>query len=291
MHRLRILSTLCAVAAMGGVALRITTSSRVHARSTVTVTPATAHDVSGPLNAVHAAATNDGNASDNPADPDRAHRVMAVEPNESGHAAEAAGLPVITTPPGSEAVEQTTFGTKPPATLVASFDGLGVGFTGPQGIANLRNPSDNTLAVGPNHIVQIVNTRMAIFTKKGAQYDTTGLVLYGPGETRNVFKGFGGGCEATTTVTPSCGTTSSQTAGSSSCRSSAGCPLGRMRRRQARTGTRLRRACADNPGNPVPQPGSTSRRHRRPTAREQERSALPASDHRPIRGCTPCATR
>jgi hypothetical protein len=108
----------------------------------------------------------------------------------------AASLPVIMTPPGSAAVEQTTFGTKPPATLAASFDGLGVGFSGPQGSTNLRNPSDNTLAVGPNHIVQIVNTRMAIFTKKGAKYDSTGLVLYGPGETRNVFKGFGGGCEA-----------------------------------------------------------------------------------------------
>jgi len=121
---------------------------------------------------------------------------MAVEPNEMPSGAGAASLPVIMTPPGSAAVEQTTFGTKPPATLVASFDGLGVGFSGPQGSTNLRNPSDNTLAVGPNHIVQIVNTRMAIFTKKGAKYDSTGLVLYGPGETRNVFKGFGGGCEA-----------------------------------------------------------------------------------------------
>ena len=105
-------------------------------------------------------------------------------------------LPSMTTPAGSADVEQTTFGTKPPATLVASFDGLGVGFTGPQGTANMRNPSDNTLAVGPDHVVQIVNTRMAIFTKKGRQYDTTGRVLYGPVETRNVFKGFGGGCEA-----------------------------------------------------------------------------------------------
>jgi len=99
-------------------------------------------------------------------------------------------------PRGSAAVEQTTFGTKPPARLVASFDGLGVGFVGPQGTAMTRNPSDNTLAVGPDHIMQIVNTRMAIFTKKGKQFDTTGNVLYGPGETRNVFKGFGGGCEA-----------------------------------------------------------------------------------------------
>ena len=194
MHRVRILSTLCAVTAIGVVALRAGKSPGAHAHTTVTVTPAIAHDVSGPLTASDVVATNDGDSME--PDADRARRPMAVEPNETEHEAESAGLPVITAPPGSAAVEQTTFGTKPPATLVASFDGLGVGFTGPQGTANLRNPSDNTLAVGPNHIVQIVNTRMAIFTKKGARYDTTGLVLYGPGETRNVFKGFGGGCEA-----------------------------------------------------------------------------------------------
>ena len=97
--------------------------------------------------------------------------------------------PVITVPDGAAKVEQTTHGTRPPATIVQRFDGLGVGFEGPQGTANLRNPSDNTLAVGPNHIVQIVNTRMAIFNKQGK-------VLYGPVETNNVFRGFGGQCEA-----------------------------------------------------------------------------------------------
>src|ERR1019366_6579886 len=68
--------------------------------------------------------------------------------------------PVITAPPGAATVEQKAPGTKPAATLVASFDGLGVGFDGPQGASAVRNPSDNSLAVGPNHIVQIVNTRM-----------------------------------------------------------------------------------------------------------------------------------
>ncbi len=105
--------------------------------------------------------------------------------------------PVITAPAGSAAVEQTTHGAKPGAVLVESFDGLGVGFNGPQGTANLRNPSDNTLAVGPNHIVQIVNSQTAIFTKKGRKFDTTGRVLYGPVPTANFFKGFGGQCEAT----------------------------------------------------------------------------------------------
>jgi hypothetical protein len=105
--------------------------------------------------------------------------------------------PVMTSPPGAAKVEQTSQGTRPAATLVESFDGLGVGFEGPHGTATVRNPSDNSLAVGPNHVFQIVNTRMAIFTKKGKQYAQTGKVLYGPVPTNTIFKGFGGACEAT----------------------------------------------------------------------------------------------
>src|SRR5262245_15920739 len=92
-------------------------------------------------------------------------------------------------------VEQTAQGTRPPAALVASFDGMGVGFEGPQGTAALRNPSDNSLAVGPDHIVQTVNSRMAVFTKKGSRFDATGRVLSGPVNTNAIFKGFGGACE------------------------------------------------------------------------------------------------
>ena len=40
--------------------------------------------------------------------------------------------------------------------------------------------------------MQIVNTRMAVFTKKGKRFDTTGKVLYGPVATGNVFQGFFG---------------------------------------------------------------------------------------------------
>lgn len=98
--------------------------------------------------------------------------------------------PVITTPPGSAKIEQTAQGTQAAAQLVVSFDGLGVGFKGPQGTATLRNPSDNSLAVGPQHVMQTVNTRMAIFDKQGK-------VLYGPVPNNTVFKGFGGACEAT----------------------------------------------------------------------------------------------
>ncbi|MGZ8844158.1 MAG: hypothetical protein ACXW18_10885 [Pyrinomonadaceae bacterium] len=104
--------------------------------------------------------------------------------------------PIMTSPPGAAAVEQRSPGTRAAAVLAASFDGLGVGFKGPQGTAILRNPSDNTIAVGPDHIFQIVNTRMAIFTKKGKRFGETGKVLYGPVATNTVFKGFGGACES-----------------------------------------------------------------------------------------------
>jgi len=94
--------------------------------------------------------------------------------------------------PTAASIEQTEQGTRPPAEIVASFDGLGEGFEGPQGKGRFRNPSDNSLAVGPNHIVQIVNSHMAVFTKAGEKFGETGKVLYGPVPTNNVFRGFAG---------------------------------------------------------------------------------------------------
>ena len=93
-------------------------------------------------------------------------------------------------------VEQTTQGTRSPAVLVESFDGMGAGFEGPQGKHQGRNPSDNSLAVGPDHIVQTVNSRLAVFTKKGRQYATTGRALYGPVNTNTIFAGLNGPCAA-----------------------------------------------------------------------------------------------
>lgn len=89
----------------------------------------------------------------------------------------------------ASSVEQTEQGRRPAAALVRSFDGLGVGLQGPQGRWEGRNPSDNSIAVGPGHVFQIVNTRMAIFRK-------TGEIVYGPVPTNTLFKGFGGACEA-----------------------------------------------------------------------------------------------
>jgi hypothetical protein len=116
-------------------------------------------------------------------------------PFQQAPARPAPAPPNMTVPEGAAAVEQTSPGTRESAQLVASFDGLGEGFEGPQGTATLRNPSDNSIAVGPNHIVQTVNSRMAIFTRQGKAFDVTGRPLYGPVNTNNVFKGFGGRCE------------------------------------------------------------------------------------------------
>jgi hypothetical protein len=102
----------------------------------------------------------------------------------------------MSVPAGAARIEQISPGKRERAALVAGFDGLGESFAGPQGKATLRNPSDNSIAVGPNHIVVTVNSRMAIFTKKGRQFDSTGKILYGPVNTNNVFKGFGGQCTA-----------------------------------------------------------------------------------------------
>lgn len=109
--------------------------------------------------------------------------------------ADAVVAPDMSVPKGAAAVEQTSQGVGVAPRLIASFDGLGYGFQGPQGTATFRNPSDNSLAVGRDHIVQIVNSRMAVFTKQGQMYGATGRVLYGPVETKNVFKDFGGPCE------------------------------------------------------------------------------------------------
>ena len=104
--------------------------------------------------------------------------------------------PAPTLTPEGTKVEQTTQGTRPAAALVDSFDGLGAGFEGPQGTGMFRNPSDSSLAVGPDHIVQTVNSRLAIYSKKRKKFDKTGTVLYGAVATKSVWAGFGGVCEA-----------------------------------------------------------------------------------------------
>ena len=93
-------------------------------------------------------------------------------------------------------IEQNEQGPRPPAVLLESFDGHGFGMVGPHGTGGGGNPSDNSIAVGPNHIVEAVNSRLAVYTKAGELFETTGEVMYGPIGTNVLFAGFGGPCEA-----------------------------------------------------------------------------------------------
>jgi len=75
-----------------------------------------------------------------------------------------------------------------PATST-NFDGIGNGFSGPNGTFTVNSaPPDTNLSVGPNQIVEIVNTDFAVFNK-------TGGVIYGPVAINTLWSGFGGGCQ------------------------------------------------------------------------------------------------
>ncbi|HXU39821.1 MAG TPA: hypothetical protein VN937_25940 [Blastocatellia bacterium] len=185
LQALKVVATTMAIA----VVVAASSDSRSHSAPrhkrgvTVTVRRAAAHDISRSLPELVGAG-------------DYVESLSAEMTHQNPTPAAPIVPPVITSPPGAAAVEQRSQGTRPAAALVESFDGLGAGFEGPHGTATLRNPSDNSLAVGPNHIFQIVNTRMAIFTKKGRQFPASGKALYGPVPTNTIFKGFGGACEA-----------------------------------------------------------------------------------------------
>ena len=76
-------------------------------------------------------------------------------------------------------------------TLVSGtgFLGIGKGFSGPAGAFTVNSaPPDTNSAIGPNHLVENVNSAFAIFNK-------TGTVLYGPAATNTLWSGFGGGCQ------------------------------------------------------------------------------------------------
>jgi hypothetical protein len=121
--------------------------------------------------------------------------------------------PIPPPPPAPEikgagaAVEQTTQGNRAAIQAGASFDGLGEGFTGrsfpgAESAADAnggrggggRGGIDISLAVGPDEIFEILNGNMAVFSKKGKKYDSTGKLLYGAVPNNTVFAGFGVRC-------------------------------------------------------------------------------------------------
>jgi hypothetical protein len=70
------------------------------------------------------------------------------------------------------------------------FDGVGKGFTGPQGSFTVQSaPPDTSAAVGATQVVEWVNSSFAVFDK------ATGSATYGPAAGNTLFAGFGGACE------------------------------------------------------------------------------------------------
>jgi hypothetical protein len=110
----------------------------------------------------------------------------------AGRGGRAGGPPPIPPPPpapeigaAGAAVEQTVQGKRAAIAPLVSFDGLGEG-----GAGGGRGGIDISLAVGPNHIVQILNGNTAVFSKSGK-------LLYGPVPNNTVFADFGVRCGVT----------------------------------------------------------------------------------------------
>jgi hypothetical protein len=90
----------------------------------------------------------------------------------------------------ADPVVQSSTGASAAPSLANNFEGVGAGFTGPQGTFTVNSaPPDPNSAVGPNNIVEVVNSAFAIFNK-------TGSVVYGPVQTNTLWSGFGGGCQS-----------------------------------------------------------------------------------------------
>ena len=80
-------------------------------------------------------------------------------------------------------------------TINNSFDGVGNGFSGPNGTFSVNAaPPDTNGDVGPHDYVQIVNTDFAVFNKDASR-GTVGTVRYGPVPINTLWSGFGGGCQ------------------------------------------------------------------------------------------------
>jgi len=126
------------------------------------------HDVSPPLSSIAPAAAP-------PAD-----KKPEKEPKR--------GLP-LPAASASDPVVQTLPGSGAAPVLGLGFEGVGQGFTGPQGTFSVTSaPPDPNGVVGPNNFVEIVNQSFAIFNKSGTP-------IYGPVPTNTLWSGFGGGCQ------------------------------------------------------------------------------------------------
>ncbi|HEX7914509.1 MAG TPA: hypothetical protein VF497_02035 [Rudaea sp.] len=90
----------------------------------------------------------------------------------------------------NDPVVQTSAGPAAP-TFGSGVDGVGNGFSGPQGTFTVDSaPPDTNGAVGATQYVQIVNSGFAVFDK------TSKSAVYGPVPTNTLWQGFGGPCQS-----------------------------------------------------------------------------------------------
>lgn len=127
---------------------------------------------------------------------DTLHSLRGVMPrpddfSKSGQNHPARALPWLDGPgnPTDGAVQSSTSGVAAP-TAGSGVDGVGNGFSGPQGTFTVNSaPPDTNGAVGATQYVQLVNSGFAVFDK------ATKNVVYGPVATNTLWSGFGGPCE------------------------------------------------------------------------------------------------
>jgi hypothetical protein len=154
--------------------LAVALFSPSNAWSQVEVIVETANDVSPPLTSIPTDKLNAAEAS-------KPTRVLPLLPLPT---------PAATGPAASDPVLQAAAGPLVSVTAGVNIDGVGNGFTGPQGTFTVRvAPSDSNGAAGATQYVQWVNTSFAVFSK------ASGAVVYGPVPGNTIWQGFGGQCQ------------------------------------------------------------------------------------------------
>ena len=143
-----------------------------------TVIRAAAHDTSPPLRDIKATATvHGGMAPINPPMPEA--RVQALQQSIAQH-------PSLKAKPSTNQVIHAALAATPMPALIQNFAGISNIGSGRGGRGYY--PPDTNGDVGPNHYVQMVNVRFAVYSK-------TGTLLYGPVDNNTLWAGFGGPCE------------------------------------------------------------------------------------------------
>jgi hypothetical protein len=126
-------------------------------------------------------------------------RTIAGKPS-NGHGGQADDFPALKPvrpgrPNSMNPHVQSSFGTALIPTASNNFDGVGNGFTGPNGTFTVASaPPDTNGAVGPQDYVQTVNTDFAVFNKDATR-GAIGSVRYGPVAINTLWSGFGGLCQ------------------------------------------------------------------------------------------------